>query len=102
YLYISRSGVGVPVQNELEADLERLERISVEIIYLVNDILSVARDHRKNKQNIVFSIATERGISWADAVPHAMDHLRQRIDAFRSLSEQLHSSSTLGTSHRGY
>lgn len=102
YMNIFRLGLGISSQTEPWPDLEVLEQLSVEIIYLVNDILSVARDHRKNKQNFVFSLASDHGIAWDAAVPRAVNHLFDRIARFRAVSERLLSEPTLDEPHRKY
>jgi hypothetical protein len=92
YLYIFRHGLGARDQGERDQDIATLEELSVQIVCLVNDILSVARDCRKNKHNVVFAIAADRGISQAAAVPFAVRYLFQKIDAFQALNDGLRSS----------
>jgi len=102
YVDIYRRSLGVPDESPLGEALADLERRSVEIVYLVNDILSVARDHRKQKQNFVFSLAADRGLTWALAVPLAVAHLRDRIAEFTARQRALLASSGCDARHRAY
>jgi Terpene synthase family 2, C-terminal metal binding len=102
YLDIYRASLGVPDESPLGSDLRELERLSVEIVYLVNDILSVARDHRKQKQNFVFSVAADRQITWEEAVPLAVAHLHHRVSAFVSLHQALWAASAGDARHHAY
>lgn len=62
--------------------LTALEKLCVEIIYLTNDILSVKRDLRKKKYNIVIGLARDSDITYEEALSQVNALLKRTVDEF--------------------
>ena len=72
YFEFFRLALGaLPTSSHVE-HYKRLERLAVQGIYMVNDILSIERDLRKNKFNIIRCISAEDNIGIDNAIDKAL------------------------------
>jgi Terpene synthase family 2, C-terminal metal binding len=82
--------------------LTALEKLCVEIIYLTNDILSVKRDLRKKKHNIVIGLARDSEISYEAALSQVIDLLKRTVDEFLAAQSELLRDEALDERTRKY
>lgn len=82
--------------------VERLEELDTAIIYLTNDIVSVARDIRKNKLNLVFFLAREHHVSLERAAEMTVQKLRQAAAELGALSARVTVSDLSDSRVEGY
>jgi hypothetical protein len=66
-----RLSLGADPTPEERLELDALEAWTTRLVYTVNDLLSVERDQRKQKLNLVLLLASERGTSIEDATARA-------------------------------
>lgn len=76
YIEIFRLCEGAHPDDHQAAELADIERMSVNLVYLINDLLSVRRDVRKHKLNLVQCVAQERGTTLVAAVAVVEEQLR--------------------------
>lgn len=89
YLELIRLNLNVLTPPSHLARFERLEQLCVQGIYLVNDVLSVQRDLRKGKFNLVFRLTKDRQISIDKALEEALRMTHEKIQEFTALSQEL-------------
>lgn len=73
------------------AALERVETANTQVILWVNDVLSIARDERKGKINLVACIASGQGCSPEAALCQAQSRLDQCVVDYRNARDALRS-----------
>jgi hypothetical protein len=84
YLELWRLALQLPLQ-VVSPVMEQLERLSVEMTVLVNDLLSVRRDRQHGKHNLVFSLAKELDGSCELGAIEATRMLHARVVEFEQL-----------------
>ena len=88
YLELWRLAMGVPLR-ELAETGRGLERLSVELTVLVNDLLSVQRDTDERKHNLISSLARDLEGSVELALVEATRMLDTRVCEFERLQNRL-------------
>jgi len=88
YLELWRLSLGVGAA-ELSAQVQRLEELSTELTFLVNDLLSVERDARERKHNLVFCLAAEHNSTLEQSFERARGLTDARLEEFQRLRAEL-------------
>ena len=102
YLELWRVAEGADVPPALSGPLQRLEDLSVDLTYLVNDILSTTRDTKWKKLNLVFCVANERGCSTPEALDVARSLLDDRVKDYRRAVDEVRRSAQMHTALATY
>jgi hypothetical protein len=91
YLDLWRLALQLPLQM-ISPVVEQLEKLSVEMTVLVNDLLSVRRDRQQGKHNLVFSLAQELDGSSELGELEATRMLHARVAEFERLRTSVDTS----------
>ncbi|MGC4089897.1 MAG: terpene synthase family protein [Polyangiaceae bacterium] len=84
YLELWRLVLELP-DGDSTPDLVRLEQLGTELTFLVNDLLSVERDQRERKHNLVFCLVRDHAGDEQRAEQAARAALQERVDEFASV-----------------
>ena len=102
YLEIWRLGEGVFPEDILWYDIVELEHLNVKIMYLTNDIMSIEREVKKGKTNLLFCLARDYGISLEEASEIAKSELNTTINRFLKRSKCLEKSREISPTVKRY
>ncbi len=90
YLELWRSSLSVGLPDpRTRALLEEAELINTQVVFLVNDLLSISRDTRKGKPNVVFFIGKEPRCPTAEATSAALELLDQALCRYQQARDRL-------------